>query len=154
MLKLIYNLGFLILLWGCRKGLAQDPTPRPYATLEESKKHKAFVEELKPQQPFIEIEGHKHFIKNAWIEYSHIEKNFGDEIGVNYCFVMELEYYPSLNIDLSDYINELGNGSTKVWFFLTNGREKNPYIKLQYRSYKNNMTKDKYFVLQKVIKNK
>ena len=148
MLKnIIYNICFLTLFFGCRNRLAKDPTPRPYFSIEESKKNNAFVEELKPQQQFIEIEGHNHFIKNAWIEYPHIEKNFGDEIGNNYyCFVMELEYIPSINIDLSDYIKELGNGSTRVWFFLTNGREKKPYVQLQYRLKKNHRNKDKYFL--------
>lgn len=140
---------FLTFFLGGRDVVAQDPTPRPYSTIEESKKNKAFVEELKPQQQFINIEGHKHFIKNAWIEHTHIEKNFGDEIGVNYCFVIELEFNSQINIDLKNYIRELGNGSTRVWFFLTNGKEKKPFIKLQYRTSMKSKNWNKYFLFYK-----
>lgn len=142
----IYKIFFLAILFDCKKGLTQDPTPRPYFSIEDSRKNKTFVAELKPQQAFIEIGGYKHYIKNAWIEHPHIKRNFGIDIGNDYyCFVMELEYKPNLNTDLSDYIKELGNGSTNVWFFLTNGKAKESYIKLQYRSIISNKKKDKLF---------
>lgn len=115
MLKyIINNMFFLSAGFGCRNGLAQDPTPRPYSTIEASKKNKAFVEELKPDHPFIEIEGRKHFIKNAWIEHPHIKKNFADKIRYRaFCFVVELEYDPDNNVDLKEYIQELGNGPSR-----------------------------------------
>lgn len=151
MLKYVINkLVFFILFFGYRDGLAQDPTPRPYFSIEESKKHKAFVQELRPQQPFIEIEGHKHFIKNAWIEHPHVEKNFGDKIGNDYyCFVVELEYISSSNIDLSDYIQELGNGSSRIWFFLTKEKQGKNFVKLEYHSTRKQKSKFKYFLFYK-----
>ena len=100
------------------------------------------------KKTFIEIEGHKHFIKAAWIEHPHNETNWGDVVGDKiYCFVMELEYNPDLNIDLKEYIDELGNGPTLVWFFLTNGDEKSDYIKLQYRYSIHQPNKDRAFLL-------
>ena len=135
-------------LLGCK--LAKEPSAMPYKSIEASKKNKAFLAELRPQQPFIEIEGYKYFIKAAWIEHPHNATNWGDVVGDRiYCFVMEIEYYPNLKIDLKEYISELGNGPTLVWFFLTDGLEKNDYIKLKYRSSKNQVNKNKVFMLYK-----
>jgi len=147
---IIFQISLLTLFFGCKGRLAKEPSAIPYNSIEESKKNNAFVAELRPQQPFVEIEGQKHFITAAWIEHPHIQKNDGNEIAGNiYCYVMELEYNPNLNIDLSEYIEELGNGSWKVWSFLTDGREKNDFIKLHYRSKISQENMDKVFVLYK-----
>lgn len=142
---IIYIIALLILFSSCK--LAQEPSAKPYNSIQESKNNNAFVAELRPEQPYFEIEGHKHYIKAAWIEHPHNETNWGDVVGTGiYCYVMELEYYPKLEPDLKEYINELGNGPTRIWSFLTHGREKDD-IKLKYRTSKNDIKKDKVFML-------
>lgn len=138
----------LIHLLACKDKLSNDPMVRPYFSMETSIKKKTFVEELKPQQSYIEIEGHKHFIKASWIEHPHYETNSEEIICKNvYCFLMEFEYNSNINIDLSDYIKELGNGSTTVWYFLPKGNEKTSIFKLKYRSSIGNEKRDKYFLV-------
>ena len=136
------------LLLGCK--LAKEPSAMPYKSIDESKKNKAFIEELRPQEPFIKIENHNFIITAAWIEHPHNATNWGDVVGYKiYCLVMKLEYSPNFNIDLKDYIYELGNGPSVVWFFLTDGLEKKDYIKLQYRSNIDQAFRGKFFILYK-----
>ena len=147
---ILFTIPILFIFLGCGCKLAKEPSGMPYKTMKESKNNNAFIAELKPQQPFIEIEGNKHFITAAWIEHPHNQTNWGDEVwSEGYCFAMELEYNPNLNIDLKQYIQELGNGPTLVWFFLTDGLEKNDSIKLKYRSAFNQEIKCKNFWLYK-----
>ena len=148
----IYIICLLTIFSGCKRGrLAKEPITKPYSSIKESKVNNAFVEELKSQQPYFEIEGHKYIIEAAWIEHPHVEKNMGDVIANNlYCFVMEIKYEKNNKINLGEYIEGMGNDSTSFWFFLMQGREKNPYIKLQYRTTKKSQNWDKYFLFNKM----
>ena len=135
-------------LLGCN--LAKEPSSTSFRTIDESKKNKAFILELRPQQAYIEIEKHKYLIENAWIEHPHNATSWGNVIGnKTYCFVMKLKYLPEFSIDMKDYIYELGNGPSVVWFFLTDGLEKKEYVKLQYRSTIDAATRDKEFLFYK-----
>ena len=139
---------FLLLL-ACECRLIKNNASQQYNSIELSKSNNAFVAELKPLQSFIEIAGHKFIIKNAWIENHHLEENFSDKIiASQYLFVMTLQYDPDMNIDLKEYISEIGNGPTVVWFFLIDGAEKGD-IKLKYRSALKTKKKDKTFIFYK-----
>ena len=114
------QIGLLLTIFGCNLRAPKDSSGHPYETLEASKKNGAFVTELIPEKKVIEIEGHKYFKIDAWIEHAHNSGNFSDEIWKDgLCFSMELKYDPKFNIDLSHYIHEIGNGPSPVWFFLT-----------------------------------
>ena len=140
------SLWFLFL--GCKFKLAEEPAAMAFESIRESKENNAFVAELKPQQPFIEIEGHKLFITSAWLEHPHNQANFGYKVwSEGYCYVVELDYNPKLDINLRDYIEELGNGSTIIWSFLTKRHEKNDSIIFHYRTSLNHVNKDKIFLL-------
>src|SRR5437868_8595112 len=97
LLRLIY-LSFL-LFSGCKCRLAKDPLPTVYRSIEASKENNAFIEELKPQFPFLKIEGKEYHIKNAWLEYSHLERNYSDIKMLNLSVVITFQYEPNSYLD-------------------------------------------------------
>ena len=141
----------LVMTRGCKCQLAKEPSLVPYQAFDESKENNAFLLEYFPEKPYLEIEGKKFDIKKAWIENAHLRKTFRDEIASNVrCFVMTLNYNPKQNMELKEYINELGNGSTRVWFFLEY-KFKSDTIKLNYRHSLNQPEKSDIFLLFKKL---
>jgi hypothetical protein len=132
--------------------LAGNPMPTTYQTIDESKKNKAFIIEYKPEQPYIEIEGFKHYIKNAWLEHAHFDKNWKDEIIINSaCIVMSMAIIENHKPNLKNYIHEIGNGYTNVWIFAHN-KNITDTVELKYRSDLTSESKNKIFRLFPVVK--
>lgn len=146
MKKTIYIITLLLTFSKCK--LAKEPTLMPFHSINESKKNNAFITELMPQERYLEIEGVKHYIENAWIEHPHHERNFGNEVQPDgYCFVMTFKFDAQSDIDLKPYFEDLGHGSDRVWFFLLSADKDKDTIKLNYRSTLSDRHKEKIFLL-------
>lgn len=134
---------FSLCIIACKFRLANEPTPLIYKSISESKSNGAFVKELKSQERFFLLDGKKYFIDEAWIEHPYLQKNFYDQIvkGV-FCFVVtcHCEKIKPINFELDDYINGIGTGDMRTWFYLEKLQDT---VTVHYREFKGSFKEDK-----------
>ena len=81
-MRKIIRLTVFITLFSACKGfkcrLAHEPTPLWYSSIKEAKENGAFIEELRPQAPFLATQEYKYPIHEAWLEHSYKQGDFRD----------------------------------------------------------------------------
>jgi hypothetical protein len=130
----------------CKCRLATDPTSKPYTSIAISKENNAFIAEYSPQSPYLMLNQKKIYIKEAWLEHSHLERNFRDIFTVDSCIVINTDGGAT---DLRIYVKEMGNGSERIWFNLSWEGKRRDTIVLFYRNSLGVKEKNKEFLFFK-----
>ena len=148
----IYYIFFLLpAILGCKCRIAKNQTmPKAYWSIKSSNENNAFYHQYIPVVPYLEIENKKYYIKEAWIERSHLENNFSDELLNYYCFVMNVYSESPVQIDLYNYVKEMGNGSNRIWFNLLKNEENKDTMIIYYKQTLDTKKKEKRFLLIKL----
>jgi hypothetical protein len=93
----------------------QPPIPVGYHSIAESKNNHVFLNEYLPQSPYLEIEGRKYKIKEAWVEHPH-KGSDGSISESGHAFVMTFEPHIGGDLNFKAYTRDLGWGSNEIWF--------------------------------------
>jgi len=120
-----------------------------YASIAISKENNAFINEFQPESPFLRMAGNKYTIEEAWVEHSHLERNFRDIPTYDQCLVINFHYETSDSVDLHSYIKEDGNGVARIWFNLSDEEYKKDTLVVHYRETLDSAKKNRTFLLFK-----
>jgi len=142
MKRIAFFMAFFTFFLGCKCRVAKNLPPMPYWSIAKST-------EYQPQSSYLSLGGKNYYIKEAWIEHPHLEKNFRDLPGENYCFVMSFHTDSADLTDLHSYVKEMGNGPDNVWFNLPWNKEIKDTIVVYYRETLDSTNKNKIFLLFK-----
>jgi hypothetical protein len=104
-----------------------------YRSIEESKEKKVFVNEFRPEEPFLELRGKKYYIERAWVELGHYEENFKYVYRGDHTIVINFRYEKGDSIDLHSFIREEGNGISRAWVNLEEDEYAKDTLRIKYR---------------------
>lgn len=143
----LFILSIVFFAFKCK--LDKDPFPTVYRSIESSKRNNAFIGELQPNSHFLKIEGKNYYIKQAWLEHSHLERNVNDIPTLNICVVITLKYEPNTYLDFHSYVKELGNGQDRIWYNVSSEEFKKDTFSMYYRETVGAKEKNKVFLFYK-----
>jgi hypothetical protein len=146
---------FIVILSGCRYRLVKTDEAFVYYSIKMSKENDAFVNELRPESPFIKLAGQKIYINEAWLEHPHQQGNFHDVIMKDVAMVIRFHWTPGDSVTLRKYIEQSGiggsasDGTSRVSMYLSQEEYSKDTLILHYRETLDSAKKNKVFLLFK-----
>jgi hypothetical protein len=135
--------------FGCKCRLAKNPLPTVYGSMAISKENNAFINEFQAESAYISMRGNKYYIEEAWVERTHLEKNFRDIFTGDRCLVINFHFEKNDTVDLHSYVKEDGNSVARIWFNLSDEDYTKDTLVVYYRETLDSAKKNKTFLFFK-----
>jgi len=114
-----------------------------------SKENGAYLNEYKPEFPFLIVAGNRYYVEEAWVEKAHQGENFRDVFTGDLCLVVKFKFEQQDTIDLHSYVKEDGNGIARIWVNLSNEEYGKDTLAVLYRQTLDSLKKSQKFLLFK-----